>query len=202
MSDVVLGDGVTVSLELRGGERVLLVLPDRVERSAIVHTLLGWLAPRGRIDVLGHVWPLDPDALSVLLERWVGIVSTDVPLIDSLTVEANIALPNELHGTRDRDHLEAVIGALGIPPLRKRLPPTLSEPESFRCRLARALVHRPSVVLIDLAGVTPLTGMDNESFYATLETLVPRSGLLLLDDSARDTAWVTRVVKPAGEEAA
>jgi putative ABC transport system ATP-binding protein len=70
-------------------------------------------------------------------------------LVPHLTVEENVALPLALDRQRDPDRVRELIHRVGLDHRRQHFPSELSGGEQQRTALARALVHRPQVVVAD-----------------------------------------------------
>lgn len=89
------------------------------------------------------------DALTMVRSRCIGFVPQTAGLLPFLTLGENIALPQRILGRPNRDFLRAVAHALGIDALLRRYPAQVSVGERQRAAVARALSHRPPVLLAD-----------------------------------------------------
>jgi putative ABC transport system ATP-binding protein len=125
-------------LEVAGGEIVALVGPSGAGKSSILSVLFGVL-----------------DATSGVVHRDAGaawsdltIVPQELGLAPELTLRENVALPVELSGG-DIDVVGRLLAALDLVHLADRLPEEVSLGEQQRAAIARALVLRSPIVLVD-----------------------------------------------------
>ena len=128
----------------------------------------------------------------------IGFVFQLYNLIPTLTVEENLLLPLELAGeltaegrARSRELLERV----GLAGRASSYPDRLSGGEQQRVAVARALIHRPSLVLAD----EPTGNLDSETGRQVLElfdTLVRGAGstMVLVTHSAEVAERADRVL--------
>jgi putative ABC transport system ATP-binding protein len=163
---------VGVELELRQGEYLAVMGESGVGKSTLLNLLAGLDRPdAGRVLLEGvDLSALDDDATTLLRRRSVGFVFQAFHVLPYLTVEQNVALPLDLlgvkqpaRGQRTREMLEAV----GIGALARRYARELSGGEVQRIAIARALVHRPRLVLAD----EPTGNLDPRSAAQTLQLL-------------------------------
>lgn len=102
--------------------------------------------------------------------RSIGMVFQHFNLLSSRTVFDNIALPLELAGASKKAIREAVdplIELVGLADKRDRYPAELSGGQKQRVGIARALAHRPKVLLSDEA----TSALDPETTQQILELL-------------------------------
>jgi putative ABC transport system ATP-binding protein len=103
-------------------------------------------------------------------------------LIPTLTVGENVALPLELLGDDDRSAQQRAAGLLedvGLGGFANRYPETLSGGEQQRAAIARALAHRPALLLAD----EPTGNLDEDTggrIINLLTTLARQQGTTML----------------------
>ncbi|HMB16647.1 MAG TPA: ABC transporter ATP-binding protein, partial [Pelovirga sp.] len=84
--------------------------------------------------------------------RHIGFIFQFYNLIPTLTVVENLLLPLELIGTRDsvaRQQAQALLDEVGLADRADSYPDRLSGGEQQRVAVARALIHRPQLLLAD-----------------------------------------------------
>ena len=100
-----------------------------------------------------------------------GFIFQDFNLLDTMTVEENIALPLALQHMPKADILVRVTSVareLGIEDLLAKRPSELSGGQKQRTAAARAIVHQPSLILAD----EPTGALDSKSATGLLEAMV------------------------------
>jgi putative ABC transport system ATP-binding protein len=143
-----------LNLELAGGEYVAVMGESGVGKSTLLNLLAGLDRPdSGRVRLLGlEISAMDDDATTLLRRRAVGFVFQAFHVLPYLTVEQNIALPLELLGVGAAERLRRtaeIMAAVGVAALARRYARELSGGEVQRIAIARALVHKPRLVLAD-----------------------------------------------------
>lgn len=161
-----------VSLTLAAGEFVAVMGPSGCGKSTLLHLCGAMDRPtRGSVRLGDRdLGALDDGALTTLRRESIGFVFQFFNLLPMLTVRENIALPLLLGGTsspsalRDATQLAQRVG------LDRRLdhrPSQLSGGEMQRAAIARALVHRPILLVAD----EPTGNLDSANGARTLELL-------------------------------
>ena len=82
-------------------------------------------------------------------KQHLGIVFQSFNLFDCFNAWDNIAFTARLKGNFDKGYQSALMEQLGIFPLAQKPLSQLSGGEQQRCAIARALVHRPALILAD-----------------------------------------------------
>ena len=148
-----------VSLSVASGEFVGLLGPNGAGKTTLFQILSGlFVADAGSVLVLGH--DIRHSATAAL--AGIGVVFQQPTLDLDLSVRANLHFNARLHGmsgTRRRERIEAELQRLGLTEQARAPARTLSGGNRRRLELARALVHEPSVLLMD----EPTVGLDPAS---------------------------------------
>jgi putative ABC transport system ATP-binding protein len=161
-----------IELELRQGEYLAVMGESGVGKSTLLNLLAGLDQPdSGRVLLEGtDLSTLDDDAITLLRRRAVGFVFQAFHVLPYLSVEQNVALPLDLLGVTEPERSRRtalMLAAVGIAPLAKRYARELSGGEVQRIAIARALVHRPRLLLAD----EPTGNLDPRSAAQTLALL-------------------------------
>ena len=170
-----------VSFELAAGESVALVGASGSGKSTLLNLVSAVDRPTtGRVLVCGVDLAEAPEEALVGLRRHcIGLVFQAFHLVPHLTVEENVALPLALDGRRDETRVESLVERVGLAHRRTHYPSELSGGEQQRTALARALVHRPRIVVAD----EPTGNLDSHTGAAVLgllEELQREEGAALL----------------------
>jgi putative ABC transport system ATP-binding protein len=161
-----------LDLQLAAGEYVAVVGESGAGKSTLLNLVAGLDRPDAGHIVIGgeDITRLDEDARTRLRRRRVGFVFQAFHILPHLTIAQNVELPLVLLGVgpaerraRTMDLLTAVgLGERGGSPPRE-----LSGGELQRVAVARALVHRPALVLAD----EPTGNLDPDTADVVLQLL-------------------------------
>lgn len=124
----------------------------------------------------GALWQMSARAARTRLRAgMIGYVLQTGGLLPYLDVEENLRLPQRLLGHGDPRWVTHLLEVLGLSALRHRLPAALSIGERQRVAVARAVAHRPALVLADepTASLDPAHG---ERVLALLVSLCREAG--------------------------
>lgn len=163
-----------VSMEGRAGEWTVIEGPSGVGKTTFLHILAGILRPdRGRVywDDLA-IFDLDSSELDIQRRRRVGLVFQHHHLLPDLSVEENIALPLNLLGDRNASaRARELLAILGLADRAADPVTVLSGGERQRVAVARALAHKPDIIIAD----EPTGELDRETADKVIELLIHAS---------------------------
>jgi ABC-type lipoprotein export system ATPase subunit len=189
-----------LSLSLVEGEVAALVGPSGCGKSTALNIVAAVDRPDGgSVRVCGiDVGAASEEELVNLRRRRIGMVFQAFHLVPHLTVEENIALPLALDHRRDPERVTALIERVGLAHRRRHYPSELSGGEQQRTAVARALVHRPRVLVAD----EPTGNLDSRTGAGVVELLDElrrdeRAALLLATHDAKVAAVADRVLELA-----
>jgi putative ABC transport system ATP-binding protein len=143
-----------LELTLNPGEYLAIMGESGSGKSTLLNVIAGLDRPdSGRVLFdQTDLATLDDDAITRWRRAHMGFVFQAFHVLPYLRVQQNVALPLDLLGVTDPQRREAVrqmLAACGIEALSERYPRELSGGELQRIAIARALVHRPQLVLAD-----------------------------------------------------
>ena len=173
-----------VSITVERGRFAALLGPNGAGKTTLFSLVTRLYNNRhGRVSIFGHALDREPSRALARL----GVVFQARTLDTDLTVEQNLLYHAALHGIV-RGAAKARIGDLldrvGLSDRRSDKVRTLSGGQSRRIEIARSLIHRPDLLLLD----EPTVGLDLESrtdIVAIVRALVREEGLSVL--------WATHI---------
>ncbi len=187
-----------VSLAVAPGEFVAIVGASGVGKSTLLNCMAGldtW--DEGAVTLKGvDLGQLSADGRALLRRQHVGFVFQAFHVLAHLDVAQNVALPLLLLGLADDARVQAMLKAVGLEGLGKRLPQQLSGGQLQRVAIARALVHQPGLLLAD----EPTGNLDPDTATKVMDALVAQTrehgaSLVLVTHSQAAAARADRILQ-------
>ncbi len=144
-----------VSLDIAAGEFITFLGPSGSGKTTTLSMVAGFVVPTsGRIEVDGR------DITHVAPEkRNIGMGFQDYSLFPHMTVEENVGFPLQMRSVAHAEATRRIGEALelvGLGGFARRFPSQLSGGQQQRVSIARAIVYRPAILLMD----EPLGALD------------------------------------------
>ncbi len=189
-----------VSMQVDAGEVVALLGASGGGKTTLLNLLSGIDTPDGgtvRIDGI-VVHDMQEPERTLFRRHNIGFVVQFFNLIPTLTVGENIALPLELQGAQPevaQARVDTLLSDVGLADMSHRYPETLSGGEQQRTAVARALAHRPKILLAD----EPTGNLDEGSGRKVIDLLtalarVQETTLVMVTHSEAVAAAADRVL--------
>lgn len=161
-----------VSLNLSAGDCVAIMGDSGVGKSTLLNIIAGLDTPDAGSILIDNaeLTALDDRARTLFRRARIGFVFQAFHLLPHMTVAANVGLPLALNGVADsvsQQRVTELLGAVGLADRATNFPRELSGGEMQRVAVARALVHRPALVLAD----EPTGNLDADSAMQVLTLL-------------------------------
>jgi ABC-type lipoprotein export system ATPase subunit len=188
-----------ISLDLTAGEMVVIMGPSGSGKTTLLNCISGIDLPdNGEVAVGGELLDYaSENARTELRRRRIGMVFQFFNLIPTLTVRENVALPfyvSREWGTETEQQVDRLLTEVGMEQRRDHYPFQLSGGEMQLTSIARALVHRPDLLLADepTGNVNPRVG---RSILEILRSTAARegAGVLMVTHSPEHAAWADRI---------
>lgn len=168
-------------LELERGEILAVVGRSGSGKTTLLNLVGAMDRPdSGRLEFEGEdmsAW--DDGARTAFRRARLGFVFQAFNLLPTLTVRENIALPLELNGLPETERVAELLDELRLEGLADRFPDQISGGEQQRTAIARAIAHRPRLIIAD----EPTGNLDRDTgsdVIALFERSVRAAGATLL----------------------
>ena len=186
-----------LDLTLRRGEFLAVMGPSGCGKSTLLH-VLGLMTPAdaGTVRIDGRDASALPEAArAAIRRRKLGFIFQRFNLLGVLSGRDNILLSLRIRGLRADGDVDDLLEAMGVAGVARRKPGHLSIGEQQRIAVARALAHRPEILLAD----EPTGSLDSANSAALLDLIADanrRRGqtVVMITHSADAAAAAGRVV--------
>ncbi len=150
-----------ISFDVTEGESVAIIGSSGTGKSVLIKHLVGLLNPdAGKVFIEGENIVGMGERQLLRVRQKFGMLFQEAALFDSMDVFENIAFPLRRTGLTDvkeiKQRVEEVLGLVELSGTGEKLPSEISGGMKKRVGLARAIVHRPKIILYD----EPTTGLD------------------------------------------
>jgi iron(III) transport system ATP-binding protein len=148
-----------VDLVVEDGSFVALLGPSGCGKTTLLRLIAGFERPDAGSIAIGGETVADDAGFVPAERRRVGMVFQSFALWPHMSVAGNVGYPLRVAGVKGADYqarLDEALAAVGLSGFAARRPSALSGGQRQRVALARCLVMRPRVVLLD----EPLSSLD------------------------------------------
>ena len=180
-----------VSFEVREGEIVSLIGANGAGKSTILKTVSGLLRPKtGKIEFLGEdITKAEPHNI---VRRGIAHVPEGRRVFARMSVMENIEMGAYIHGKASEAELESAFARFPrLKERRKQLAGTLSGGEQQMLAMARALISKPALMMMDepSMGLSPI--LVEQIFGIIAELRAAGTTILLVEQNANKALRIT-----------
>ncbi|MEA3560227.1 MAG: LPS export ABC transporter ATP-binding protein [Candidatus Omnitrophota bacterium] len=182
-----------IRISVGKGEIVGLLGPNGAGKTTTFHMVVGLVRPDSG-EIIFDFKDITRFPMYQRARCGIGYLSQEPSIFRKLTVEENIMAVLEtlrLSRRERKKRLSRLLSELKIGHLARNMSYTLSGGERRRLEITRALVNRPSFILLDepFSGVDPIAVHEVQQIIAELRT--KGLGVLVTDHSVRETLSIT-----------
>lgn len=156
-----------INMELSAGESVGLLGPNGAGKSTTISMLSSLVQPTSG-DVLWNEKSINKNP--ELLRKTLGVVPQEIALYPELSARENLAFFGRIYGLKGElleTRITEVLKKIGLSDRQKDIVKTFSGGMKRRLNIGAALLHRPSILIMD----EPTVGIDPQSRAYILETV-------------------------------
>ncbi len=182
-----------IDLEVPAGQSVALFGPNGAGKTTLIRIIAGLSKlTSGRVLLGGQ----DAQKAGPSLRRYIGFVSHNPLVYDSLTAEENLLFFGRMYEVPDLSgRIVQVLEQVGLAGRRKDVVRTYSRGMVQRLAIGRAILHNPPILLLD----EPDTGLDQQAADMLRNLLVElgsgdRTVLLTTHNLERGIEWADRAL--------
>lgn len=188
-----------VSFTVNKGEFIAVLGASGSGKSTLIH-MLGCVdyPTNGEIIIENiKVNELNDNALTLFRRRQIGLVYQFYNLIPTLNIENNIKLPILLDNDKvDEEYYQRLISTFKLQDRISHLPSQLSGGQQQRVSIARALINRPSILLLD----EPTGNLDQKNSMDVLQLILKtyedyNQTVILITHDENIASLATRIIR-------
>ena len=178
-----------MSMNVRCGEIVGLLGPNGAGKTTTFYMIVGLVRPNeGKVEFRGH--DLTKMPVFMRARRGLGYLAQEPSIFRKLSVWNNVMAILETLGISRKarkERCEELLSSLDLMKVAKQPAYTLSGGERRKLEIARALVRKPSILMLDepFAGVDPLAVHDSQEIVRALRD--QGLGIISTDHNVRET---------------
>ncbi len=178
-----------VDIQLKRGEIVGLLGPNGAGKTSSFYMMVGLVRPNGG-RVIFHGEDVTDLPVHLRARMGMGYLPQEESIFRKLTVEENLLAILEtqpLSKKLRKERCEELLNQFGITHVAKQLALTLSGGEKRRLTIARSLVTKPSLLMLDepFSGVDPIAVADVQQIVSKLREM--GLAILITDHNVRET---------------
>ncbi len=160
-----------VGFSADAGESVVIFGPNGAGKTTLIKIIATIIRPTaGRVRVNG----LDPEAEPEAIRRSIGVITHQTFLYGNLTAYENLVFYARLYDVPDAaTRIREMAQVVGLATRMEDRVSTFSRGMQQRLSIARALLHRPTVLLLD----EPETGLDQQAITILREAMQLEAGV-------------------------
>ncbi|MGI2326736.1 ABC transporter ATP-binding protein [Planococcus sp. YIM B11945] len=189
-----------VSFSMKEGEFIGIMGPSGSGKTTLLN-LVSTLDSITEGKILIDETPLstmDQDELSDFRSQKLGFVFQDFNLLENMSVFENIALPLSLRKTPIKaieTMVHQLARVLGIESILEKYPAEISGGQKQRTAIARALIHKPALILAD----EPTGALDSKNAATLMATLADlnkkqTASILMVTHDAQSASYCSRLL--------
>ncbi|MGL5066225.1 MAG: ABC transporter ATP-binding protein [Sarcina sp.] len=161
-----------INLSVEKGEFIGIMGPSGSGKTTLLNILSGIdKATAGEVFISGNdISKMSKDKIALFRRENVGYIFQDFNLLDSLTLEENIALPLILDKKKPNEIVGKVNNLMkffGIEGMNKKYPYNISGGQKQRVAAARAIINDPAIIFAD----EPTGNLDSKSANNIMSTI-------------------------------
>ena len=156
--------------QVRTRERIAIMGPSGCGKSTFIHLVAGLLKPqKGTIRIKNQdITKLEEWKIDRLRGRSIGIVFQRLHLLPSISILDNLLLAQKLAQTKvDRRSAMDLLKRLDLEECVNKFPHHLSQGQAQRAAIARAVIHKPALVI----GDEPTSALDDGNAQEAIRLL-------------------------------